>query len=59
MIQLILMLSASAIQPMKTAQAEPCNWPNRCAVAAPVVLAQASPCNWPNRCGKTEPIVNL
>lgn len=59
MIQLILMLSVNAIQPTQTAQIQPCNWPNKCAVQQPVIVAQASPCNWPNRCEKTEPIVNL
>ena len=58
MIQLILMLSMSAVNnPAPVAQVQPCSWP-RCQKAEPVVIAQVQPCSWP-RCQKPEPVVNL
>ncbi|HZS12858.1 MAG TPA: hypothetical protein VFA38_11455 [Nitrospirales bacterium] len=57
MIQLILMLSMSAVNTKPVAQVQPCSWP-RCQKSEPVVIAQVQPCSWP-RCQKPEPVINL
>lgn len=59
MIELILLVTLTPVNPIstQTAQFQPCVWPNKCAVAAPVQTAQFQPCVWPNKCAKTAPVV--
>lgn len=59
MIELILMVTLNPVNPLssRTAQFQPCVWPNKCAVEAPVQTAQFQTCVWPNKCAKPAPAV--
>ena len=51
MFSLILTVAMMPVQSApKTAQFQPCVWPNKC-VETPV--AQFQPCVWPNKCAQT------
>ena len=56
MIHAILALWTS-LMGVKTAQIQPCSWPNRCAAEPAPIVAQIQPCSWPNRCAVEAPVV--
>lgn len=53
MFELMMILQLMQVQPVMTAQVQPCVWPRKCEAPA---VAQIHTCQWPNKCAEN-PIV--